>query len=158
MCYRVRVLAVVDSSTWISLARAGLLDLVGRLPVEPVILDVVFDEAVDRGLQSGRPDATAIAASLHGRPITPSPTGAASVDAAVLLAARAVGALVANDLALGRRARNLGVLWLRTADLVVLAVRTSAMAAGEGRDALSALEASGRLAADLADAYRDELR
>jgi len=75
----------------------------------------------------------------------------------VVTAAREVGTLVANDLALGRRARNLGVRWLRTADLVVLGVRTSVISDGEARDAIVALRDAGRLTPELAGEYLEVL-
>nr|MDQ6948409.1 hypothetical protein [Actinomycetota bacterium] len=76
---------------------------------------------------------------------------------AVLAAARGVGTLITNDLALGRRARNLGVRWLRTADLVVFATRASTIGAGGARDAIVALRDAGRLSHELAVEYLEEL-
>jgi len=48
----------------------------------------------------------------------------------VLAAALGVGTLVSNDLVLGRRAANLGVRWLRTADLLILCVKTGGAVGG----------------------------
>lgn len=151
---------VLDSSTLISLARAGLLPLLGKLPADPVIIDVVETEVVEEGLSHGYPDAAAIEAAIAplarqktgSRPTTP------DVDTTVLQAARANGTLVANDLALGRRARNFGVRWLRTADLVVLLSATEAITAEEAQDAITALAQAGRLSAELAHAYLEEVR
>ncbi len=149
--------AVVDSSTWISLARSGLLPIVGRAPVEPVVLDVVRAECVRGGLAGGHADAAVIETLFAGME-TESTTGTTgSTDETVLGAARRVGALVTNDLALGRRARTLGLLWLRTADLVVWSVRAGNLSAEEGRRAITALRAAGRLADELAQDYIEEL-
>jgi hypothetical protein len=145
-----------DSSSLISLARSGLLQLLSRVPVEAVILDVVAEESVDVGLAGGHADAVAIEEALAGLPRRRSDREV-SADAAVLAAARVAGTLVANDLALGRRARNLGVRWLRTADLVVFAYRTSAIGADEGRAAIVALRDAGRLSPELAADYLEEL-
>jgi hypothetical protein len=79
------------------------------------------------------------------------------VDAAVLDAAWQVGTLVTNDLALGRRARSLGVAWLRTADLVVWGVRAGTMTVTQGRRAVDALGAAGRITPELAHDYLTDL-
>ena len=94
---------MVDSSTLISLARAGLLGALSRLPVEPVILDVVWDEVVIAGRLGHHADAVAVERALGGRPLRPAEV-ASTVDEAVLVAARDDGILLCNDLTLGRRA------------------------------------------------------
>lgn len=149
--------AVVDSSSWISLARAGLLEVLRSVSVEPVLLDVVHAEIVDEGRRGGYPDATALSAAVDGIPQTPT-TGTAPIDSRILDAAQMVGMLIANDLALGRRARSLGIAWIRTADLIILAVKKGSMSARDGIEGLGALEASGRITRELADAYREQLR
>jgi len=85
-------------------------------------------------------------------------TDAATADAAVLQSAKDIGVLVTNDLALGRRARNLGVAWLRTADLVILAVRVGGISRAEGVAAVAALRDARRITAELAEDYLEELR
>ena len=84
-------------------------------------------------------------------------TGGAA-DTRVLDGALGIGVLIANDLALGRRARSLGVTWVRTADLILLSVKKGSMSAAHGVEGLHALEASGRIASELADSYREQLR
>jgi rRNA-processing protein FCF1 len=148
--------AVLDSSSLISMARAGILPMLSMTPIEPVILDVVVDEVVTRGLAAGYADAAAIEAYFSGLSVRPAGQ-VRSVDTAVLEASQKAGVLVANDLALGRRARNAGVRWLRTADVVLLAVRAGGMAAAEGASAISALLSAGRLTDDLAASYREDL-
>lgn len=150
--------AILDSSSLISLARAGLLQLLSHTAIRPMILDAVRAEAVDAGLSGGHPDAAAIEAAIVSMSTREADADLQTVDAMVLDAAKRVGLLVANDLALGRRARNLGVRWLRTADLVVLSVATGALVKEEGRRAILALLDSGRMTAELSDAYLDELR
>jgi len=145
-----------DSSSLISLARSGLLQLLRRPLLKPIILDVVEEESVGAGLARGHPDAAAIEEAIVGCERRAGDRKV-SADAAVLTAAREVGTLVANDLALGRRARNLGVRWLRTADLVVLGVRTSVISDGEARDAIVALRDAGRLTPELAVEYLEVL-
>lgn len=157
MRYATIMRAVVDSSTWISGARAGLLPLVDHCALEVITLDVVHAEVVTAGVAGGYADATAVEAALAGRPVTKAPA-AATPDAAVLQAASEPGLLVTNDLALGRRARNMGIAWLRTADLVIFAVRTGAISAGEGSAAVTALRDAGRMTAGLAEDYLEELR
>lgn len=147
---------VVDSSSLISLAHSGLLPLLSKLPMEPVIVDVVHAETVESGLAGGHADAAAIETTIAGFPRRASVAGDLP-DVAVLDAARDVGILVANDLALGRRARNLGVRWLRTPDLVVLLARTGRVGGEEARRAITALLESGRITADLAAEYALEL-
>ncbi|HZI97284.1 MAG TPA: hypothetical protein VFD41_07130 [Actinomycetales bacterium] len=149
--------AVVDSSTWISLARSGLLPLLGQVDLEPVVPAVVHDECVRAGLAGGHADAAAIESVLERLEVVGTAAEPDSADAAVLHAARDVGALVTNDLALGRRARSLGVAWLRTADLVVWAVRTTGMSAEAGRRAIQTLTTAGRLGDELAQDYLEEL-
>jgi predicted nucleic acid-binding protein len=149
--------AVIDSSSLISLARAGLLPLLRQPFVQPIILDAVRIETVDAGLAGSHPDAVAIEAATVGWEERKTPPGQSSVDAVVLEASRPVGMLVANDQALGRRARSLGVRWLRTADLVVLLVRTEHIPGEDGRRAVMALRDAGRLTAEMADEYCVEL-
>ena len=93
-----------------------------RLPVEPVIVDVVWDEVVIAGRLGHHADAVAVERALGGRPLRPAEV-ASTVDEAVLVAARDDGILLCNDLTLGRRARNVGARWIRTADLLVLQLR-----------------------------------
>ncbi|MFL6130470.1 MAG: hypothetical protein ACJ73E_15590 [Mycobacteriales bacterium] len=81
---------------------------------------------------------------------TTGPAGTRTVDEAVLAVGRRYGLLVTNDLALGRRAANLSVRWLRTADRVELCVRTGRISADRGVTAVRALRSAGRLSA-LAD-------
>ena len=150
--------AVIDSSTWISLARAGLLQVLRAAAVDPVLLDVVHTEIVDEGRRGGHADAAALAAAVAGMSPTYTGRGNAAVDARVLEGAQAVGLLIANDLALGRRARSLGVAWIRTADLVLIAVQNGSMSVVEGTDALQALLDSGRITPELADAYKAQLQ
>jgi rRNA-processing protein FCF1 len=142
---------VLDSSTVISLARAGLLSLLARIPFDIVVLDVVWDEVVVAGRARQRADATAVEAALGSRPRVEAPE-AGSVDEAVLLAAVSDGALACNDLTLGRRARNIGVRWIRTADLLVLLVRSGEMTITEAEGGLEALMHAGRIS----EAFRDE--
>ena len=149
---------VVYISTWISLARSGLLSHVGQLPIELQIVDAVHREVVAQGRASGHADAEILGAAMEGLPVRSLPGDPGSVDAAVLAAAAAAEGLISNDAALGRRALNLAIPWLRTADLVVLAVRASAIDADDGERAIDALEASGRISQVLAGAYRRELR
>ncbi len=158
MCKDVRMVWVVDSSSWISLARSGLLSLVERLPLDMALLDLVHDEVVGEGVRTGHADAELLEAVLGSWTRVPAPGGRDTVDAAVLAAAQQAGGLVCNDLALGRRARSLAIPWLRTADLMVLAVRTAVINAGEGAEAIDALEAAGRISQELAGSYRGELR
>ena len=150
--------AVIDSSSWISLARAGLLDLLRAVPVEPVLLDVVHSEIVDEGRRGGHPDAAALTAAVAGVRVTTTTGRERAVDARVLDAAQDIGVLIANDLALGRRARSLGVAWIRSADVILLAVRSGSVSSREGLDGLRALEDTGRITSELAEAYREQLQ
>ncbi|MDQ3717064.1 MAG: hypothetical protein M3381_13805, partial [Actinomycetota bacterium] len=68
--------AVIDTSTWISCARAGLLPLVDHCAFDVVTLDVVRAEAVTAGVAGGYADATAVEAALAGRPVTAAPAAA----------------------------------------------------------------------------------
>lgn len=157
---------VVDTSTLISLAWAGQLELLKHAPVELVVPDEVRQEAVADGLARGYPDAAAIEQAIKTIP-DPAPAAAAHaalsasemqpVDHVVLEAGRRNGALLTNDLALGRRAANLGVQWLRTADLVVLCVRTEQVSRNRGVVAIQALHSAGRITAGLLSAYLEEL-
>ena len=150
--------AVIDSSSWISLARAGLLDLLRAVAVEPVLLDVVHAEIVDEGRRGGHPDTAALTAAVAGVRVTTTTGRERAVDARVLDAAQDIGVLIANDLALGRRARSLGVAWIRSADVILLAVRSGSVSSREGLDGLRALEDTGRITSELAEAYREQLQ
>ena len=75
----------------------------------------------------------------------------------MVLAAVHDGTLVCNDMTLGRRARNLGTRWLRTADLVILLQRSGAASRLEARSAIDALVSAGRMTADLGAEYLEEL-
>lgn len=148
---------MIDSSTWISLARSGLLPLVERMDVDPVLLDVVRDECVHGGLAGGHADAAALETVMDRFDAEETRQPVDDVDAVVLTAARGLGTLVTNDLALGRRARSLGLAWLRTADLVVWGVCTGRITTVEGRRAVDALRAAGRITTELADDYLGSL-
>ena len=147
---------VADSSTLISLARAGLLGVVSRLPFEVIVLDVVWDEVVVAGHSGGHADAIAIEHALEDRPRRQAPK-ATTVDQAVLSAALEDGVLVSNDLTLGRRARNLGARWVRTADLLVLLARTGTWSNGEAASGIEALFSAGRITEQMRDDYREAL-
>ncbi|CAN5350508.1 hypothetical protein BH23ACT9_BH23ACT9_21840 [soil metagenome] len=148
--------AVVDSSTWISLAWSGQLPLLTATPLTPVVLDSVYRETVAEGLARGHADAAAIEHAMGAATRMDDPLGR-TVDDRVVAAAAAVGLVVTNDLVVGRRANNLGARWLRTADLVVLAVRSHGIEVTSGHSAIAALHASGRLTDALRDAYMQEL-
>ncbi len=121
-----------------------------------VVPDVVRAETVASGLASGHPDAAAIEAAIAPLAgVETEPAG--SVDQAVLAAALGVGTLVSNDLALGRRAANLGVRWLRTADLLILCVKTGTVSQDDARAVLNALHAAGRLTSALLTSYLEEI-
>ncbi len=147
---------MIDTSTLISLARSGQLRVLDLTPLPVVILDVVRGEAVDDGQTGGHADAASIATALADRRTVPAP-GSPTVDGAVLAAAQLDGFLATNDVALGRRARNLGVAWLRTADLVLLAARTGGLAHAEARNAIVALRAAQRITPTLAHDFLEEL-
>lgn len=147
---------MVDSSSLISLAWAGQLGLLRKVPLDLVIPDVVRAEAVTAGMAGGYSDATAIESAI-GALQTLATKQAGTVDQQVLAAARDVGRLVTNDLALGRRAANLGADWLRTADLVILCVRVGSVESDEGRAVLTALHAAGRLSPSLHASYLKEI-
>ncbi len=147
---------VVDTATWLSLARSGLLPMLAATPVEPVLLDVVRAEVVDAGLAGDHPDAVAIEAAVSALAVHPAPT-AATVDGAVLLMAAQVGWLATSDLALGRRTRALGIRWLRTPDLAVAAARSGGMSMESARWGVIALRDAGRITDALAAAYLEEL-
>jgi hypothetical protein len=151
----------VDSSTLISLAWAGQLELLGHAPIPLTVPHEVRQETVIEGLARGYPDAAAIEQVIKTIPSpateSDSPAEMHTVDHAVLEAGRLAGALLTNDLALGRRAANLGVQWLRTADLVVLCVRASTVSSDRGAAALKALRNAGRLTEDLLNAYLEDL-
>lgn len=132
------------------------LHLLARIPLDPVLLDVVWDEVVAAGISGGYADASALESSLVGLPRIPASAGT-NVDASVLAAAVDAGVLVANDLALGRRARNLGVTWLRSADLALVGVTFGAISSDEARGAIIALRDSCRITPQLAAEYLEEL-
>lgn len=150
------VRAVIDSSSLISLAWAGRLELINALPIELVVIDAVYAEVVEEGLARGYPDAAAIEHALRRVLRAPDPV-AGSVDERVVAAGVGVGVVVANDQVLGRRCQNRGGSWLRTADLVVLAVRTGSIDVQFGRAAIQALLSTGRITQTLADDYLAEI-
>ncbi len=85
--------AAVDSSTLISLAWSGQLELLDRVPLRMVIPAAVRRETVEEGLERGYPDAAAIERAIAGLFVTEGAV-AATVDAAVLEAGRAQGVLL----------------------------------------------------------------
>ncbi|MGF1661042.1 MAG: hypothetical protein ACFCVG_00980 [Kineosporiaceae bacterium] len=150
--------AVVDSSTLISLAWSGGLDLISPpcCPVSLVVPAEVRHETVDEGLARGYPDAAAIADAISDAAMT-EPVDARTTDQAVLVAAREHGLLLTNDVALGRRAANVGVRWLRTADLVLLGVRTGHVTERRAMAVMHGMHAAGRLTSELFEDYLKEL-
>jgi hypothetical protein len=158
------VRAALDSSTLISLAWAGQLELLRHTPIPLVVPGRVRRETVIEGMDRGYPDAAAIEQAIKDLPdaeLAGDPDDASQVDEpvdhVVLQAGRVHGALVTNDLALGRRAANLGVVWLRTADLVVLCARTEMLSVERGVAALRALHHAGRITESLLHAYLEDL-
>ncbi|MCE7883019.1 MAG: hypothetical protein DYH08_04010 [Actinobacteria bacterium ATB1] len=151
--------ATLDSSTLISLSKAGLLLLLDRAPFEVVIPASVHQECVTDGRAGGHPDATAIETALHGADIRTDEAERrkVAVDVAVIQLARETGTLVANDLALGRRARNSGVRWLRTVDLVRVLHEIGRLTQDEARAAIVSLRDSCRITPDLAQQHLEEL-
>lgn len=147
---------VVDSSTLISLAWSGSLWLIASCPVDLRVPVPVYDEVVTAGIAGGHVDARAIESSIKDLPRI-DVTSVISVDAAVLQAGARVGALVCNDIALGRRAANLGAFWLRTADLIVLSVAAGAISTERGRQVVEALLDTGRITEELTQDYLKEL-
>jgi len=104
--------------------------LLGWVRLRLVVPTEVRRETVEDRLARGYADAAAIERAIAELPVTEDLiTG--TVDAAVLEAGRAQGVLVTND-ALGRRAANLGIRWLRTADLIVLCVHTGSIGPQRG--------------------------
>lgn len=126
-------------------------------PFEVVVLDAVRAETVDAGLAAGQADASAIATAIVTIAVRETPSGPTPVDAVVLDAAVGAGVLITNDLALGRRARNLGARWLRTADFVVLLARPDRITVPEARRAVLALADAGRITSELAGDYLEDL-
>jgi rRNA-processing protein FCF1 len=147
---------VLDSSTLISLAWSGQLGLLQRMPLELKVPEAVRVETVESGLAHGHVDAAAIDTAISAVEEIPT-THYENVDQAVLEAAVKVGVLATNDVALGRRAANNGVRWLRTADLVVLCVRTGRISHTAGTAALEALHNAGRISQKLLNDYRREI-
>lgn len=147
---------VLDSSTLISLSWSAQLPLLGRLPLDLVVIRSVYAETVTDGRARGHADATGIQHALAGLSPADDPPGV-TVDAMVLAAAVDVGAVATNDLVIGRRAANLGVRWLRTGDLVVLGVATGSFDQTMGRRAIEALAATGRITMELRDAFLEDI-
>lgn len=148
--------AVVDSSSLISLAWSGQLTLLEHVPISPVVIESVYEEAVTKGLSKGHADAAAIDQALRRAERIDDPEGG-TVDEMVVAAATAVGAVVANDLVLGRRSMNSGATWLRTADLVILARKADTLDVTACRAAIIALHDAGRITEALRDAYLEEI-
>ncbi len=122
-----------------------------------MVPEAVQREAVTDGVASGYPDASAIQTAI-GPPLSVLPRIVANtVDQMVLAAAVEAGTVLTNDLALGRRASNLGVRWLRTADLIVLCVRAGRLEKDSGRSALRALNSAGGLTAEMLADYLVEV-
>ncbi|MGQ0743504.1 MAG: hypothetical protein ACT4OS_04045 [Acidimicrobiales bacterium] len=147
---------IIDSSTLISMARAGLLPLLPLLPHEVVILDVVWNEVVVSGRAGNHPDAVPIAQALADSVLKVTPA-ARTVDAAVLAAAAADGTLACNDAVLGRRARSLGARWLRSADLLVLLLRLERITPATAASGIQSLFFANRITAQLRDQYMEVL-
>lgn len=148
--------AAVDSSTLISLAWSGSLWLIEKSPMSFHIPVPVREEVVAAGVAHGYADAAAIESATKDCPSLDVGT-TSGVDAAVLEAGVQIGALLCNDIALGRRASNLGVTWLRTADLVMVSVKARAIDAERGREVLESLRDTGRITDELLQSYLEEL-
>ncbi|MEW6581452.1 MAG: hypothetical protein AB1416_01655 [Actinomycetota bacterium] len=145
---------VVDSSTLISLARSGNVDLLLESPLGVVIPDVAWQETVEVGRAAGDDDARVVEERLSHLERRAS---ASDGDAGVLEVARGSDGLVCDDIVLGRRARSLGVRWLRTPDLVLLLVRCGRISRSRGQGAITALREAGRLHEANALSYLKEL-
>ncbi|MBW3605462.1 MAG: hypothetical protein KY460_11255 [Actinobacteria bacterium] len=130
--------------------------IIGKSPIELRVPTPVRDEVVVAGIAHGYADALAIEATIKNLPAVEVEVET-NVDAAVLDMSTSTGTLVCNDIALGRRASNLGVTWLRTADLVVLTVRSRAIPVEQGRDVLESLHDAARITDELLRDYVEEL-
>lgn len=148
--------AVLDSSSLISLAWAGALDLLDNLPVDLVVPAEVARETVEQGLSGGYADAAAIESAIKRLQVAEA-VDADTVDDSVLAVSREHGVLITNDLTLGRRASNVGVRWLRTGDLLILGFRTGSVGQTRAVAVVRALRSSGRITEYLARAYLREL-
>lgn len=148
--------AVIDTSSLISLAWSGRLDLIAAQPLDLVVIEGVFAEAVVHGRASGHADAIAIERAIEGAERAGNPTDG-TVDESVVMAAGEVGVVITNDQVVGRRSQNLGARWLRTADLVVLAYRTGNWRADQATAAIAALHSAGRITHHLKADYIEEL-
>ena len=146
----------IDSSTVISLAWAGLLGLLADAPFTVTVPKIVHDETVTHAVAAGHADAIAIRTAIVSFPLV---TGLEqdSADDQVLAASYRTGTLLTNDAALGRRAVNMGVTWLRTADMVVLYAQLGLLDLRGARGALEALCAAGRITSDLLSYSLEEL-
>lgn len=121
-----------------------------------IVPEEVYTEAVEDGRAGGHADAAAIESAVEPLEIRASgQTG--SVDERVLYLSRRVGLLITNDVSLGRRAANLGIGWLRTADLVLACFRLGAINTDRARAALQGLHGAGRITPELLEAYSKEL-
>lgn len=128
----------------------------GVSPVRLIVPEEVYTEAVKEGRAGGHADASAIESAVKPLEIRSSgQTG--SVDERVLYLSRIVGLLITNDVALGRRAANLGIGWLRTADLVLACLRLGTINKDRARAALQSLHDAGRITPELLKAYSKEV-
>lgn len=148
--------AVIDTSSLISLAWAGQLELLPSVPLTVLVLDSVYQESVTDGLGHGHPDAAAIEHAIASMTRIEDPAGV-SVDDRVVVAAASYGAVITNDQVIGRRARNLGARWVRTADLVILTVRSGFVDPSAGGAAIQSLHSAGRITDGMRDRYLEEL-
>lgn len=121
-----------------------------------VLLDRVRSEAVDAGFARGHPDAAAIAAAVAGIPEEAAATSE-SVDSAVVAAASVHGGALTNDRQVGRRGANLGSLWIRTGDFVLLLAQQERVTRAEAGAALVALHGAGRIDDAHLATFREEL-
>lgn len=147
---------IIDSSSLISLAWSGQLGLLERSPLPVRIPEEVRREVVTEGRSGGHADAWAIESAL-GTIDSIDVQADLRGDAAVLAAAHSDGTLMCNDQALGRRARSLGLGWMRTVDFIVLCARAGRCSDEDGRHAIQALFDTGRISPELRDAYLEEL-
>jgi predicted nucleic acid-binding protein len=145
-------LAVLDSSTLVSLAKVDALDLISKLIQKGQVPKEVYTECVEEGLALGYEDAVLIQRLFEAGILgivshrSVPERGLSSVDTIVLsLAQKTKSVLCANDTKLVRRAALYKVQVLGSPDLLLLGLKRKLLIEKSYRDKVRKLHEKGRL-------------
>ena len=152
---------IVDSSMLISFAKMQKLDLLKLLKAKMATIRDVYEECVEKGLNSGYPDALKIKRMFDEKAIAIEDlksyeklSGVSKVDSKIISLAKAKeDYLFVDDGKLGRKAKAENIKVRNTPDILLHLMKTKRLAKNEFRNLLQKLVDNKRLAEKAKNLY-----